>query len=98
MTEKETGNTQPGACVDVLPRCWRNRAQSFVTRSQGLGAKRKDPGNKVEIVFLSNMALSFETVHASFIFRTGLSWREPLQEMFISKNKTQLVRGVSLGT
>ena len=44
------------------------------------------------------MALSFETVHASFIFRTGLSWREPLQEMFISKNKTQLVREVSLGT
>ena len=43
------------------------------------------------------MALSFETVHASFIFRTGLSWREPLQEMFISKNKTQLVREVSLG-
>ena len=22
MTEKETGNAQPGACVDVLPRCW----------------------------------------------------------------------------
>ena len=44
------------------------------------------------------MALSFETVHASFIFRTGLSWREPLQEMFISKNKTQLVREVSSGT
>ena len=22
VTEKETGNTQPGACVDVLPRCW----------------------------------------------------------------------------
>ena len=21
MTEKETGNAQPGACVDVLPRC-----------------------------------------------------------------------------
>ena len=21
MTEKETGNVQPGACVDVLPRC-----------------------------------------------------------------------------
>ena len=23
MTEKETGNAQPGACVDVLPRCYR---------------------------------------------------------------------------
>ena len=22
MTEKETGNAQPGACVDVLPRCF----------------------------------------------------------------------------
>ena len=22
MTEKETGNAQAGACVDVLPRCW----------------------------------------------------------------------------
>ena len=22
VTEKETGNAQPGACVDVLPRCW----------------------------------------------------------------------------
>ena len=22
MTEKETGNAQPGVCVDVLPRCW----------------------------------------------------------------------------
>ena len=25
MTEKETGNAQPGACVDVLPRCSRVR-------------------------------------------------------------------------
>ena len=23
VTEKETGNAQPGACVDVLPRCLR---------------------------------------------------------------------------
>ena len=22
MTEKETGNAQTSACVDVLPRCW----------------------------------------------------------------------------
>ena len=22
MTEKETGNAQPGGCVDVLPRCY----------------------------------------------------------------------------
>ena len=22
VTEKETGNAHPGACVDVLPRCW----------------------------------------------------------------------------
>ena len=22
VTEKETGNAQPGACVDVLPRCF----------------------------------------------------------------------------
>ena len=22
VTEKETGNAQPGACVNVLPRCW----------------------------------------------------------------------------
>ena len=26
MTEKETGNAQPGACVDVLPRCFRVHA------------------------------------------------------------------------
>ena len=47
----------------------------------------------------SNMARSFETVCAcSFIFRTGLSWRKPLQEMFTSKNKTQPVREVLLAT
>ena len=34
----------------------------------------------------------------SFIFRTGLSWRKPLQEMFASKNKTQPVREVLLAT
>ena len=33
-----------------------------------------------------------------FIFRTGLSWRKPLQEMFSSKNKTQSVREVPLAT
>ena len=24
VTEKVAGNAQPGACVDVLPRCWQN--------------------------------------------------------------------------
>ena len=34
----------------------------------------------------------------SFIFRTGLSWRKPLQEMFTSKNETQPVREVLSAT
>ena len=41
MTEKETGNAQPGACVDVLPRCWLARGfliLSVVTSSPGLSA------------------------------------------------------------
>ena len=29
MTEKETGNAQPGACVDVLPRCWLTSGYTF---------------------------------------------------------------------
>ena len=30
MTEKETGNAQPGACVDVLPQCWLALALSWL--------------------------------------------------------------------
>ena len=39
MTEKETGNAQPGACVDVLPRCWLAWLHIFLWR-QGLGTRR----------------------------------------------------------
>ena len=34
VTEKETGNAQSGACVDVLPRCW--SSQLFDLRASSL--------------------------------------------------------------
>ena len=41
-----------------------NHFRGFVSHSQALRAKREDPGNKVEIVKMSNMVRSFETVCA----------------------------------
>ena len=56
----------------TLPEIWLNPGlnfqcnhfRGFVSYSQALRAKREDPGNEVEIVKMSNMARSFETVCA----------------------------------
>ena len=37
VTEKETGNDQPGACVDVLPRCCNNAASTIISYPDSSG-------------------------------------------------------------
>ena len=45
-----------------------NHFRGFVSHSQALRAKREDHGNEVEIVYMSNMARSFETVCAMQLY------------------------------
>ena len=47
MTEKETGNAQTGACVDVLPRCsstGNSFCNGYTDREESENKKRKKKG------------------------------------------------------
>ena len=52
MTEKETGNAQPGACVDVLPRCYRGLL-GYTDREESANEKKRKEGRGLLLSFLS---------------------------------------------
>ena len=84
VTEKETGNAQPGACVDVLPRCWWRHHISW----SGCGPDCRSNGGK-KFSTKDKMAKKYSTASIEVCDIKIYHWLKYSNKTFLSRSATK---------